>query len=192
MRTGRVAAEAGIGGDGIALGWPRRSPEADYCGRFIPWSLVQDADPEATPPELRLTDGRTVFIASAHRERLATALAEAGVAVRRRPDVWQDLLEPFPDTEYDDASRTRCEGRLHDWGFTDREIRDIRRRVRLRMLAETMVSWEWLQDPVVESRYCVVRSNARIWNRPTGRSANRQTVPCRAAPTRRRGNPRTS
>lgn len=143
VRTARVAAEAGIGGDGIALGWSRRSPEADYCGRFIPWSLVRDADPEATPPELRLTDGRTVFIASAHRERLATALAEAGVAVRRRPDVWQELLEPFLDTEYDDASRTRCEGRLHDWGFTDREIRDIRRRVRMRMLAETMVSWEW-------------------------------------------------
>ena len=143
VRIGRVVAEARTGGDGIALEWPRRSPEVDYCGRFIPWSLVRDADPEATPPELRLTDGRTVFIASAHREPLATALTENRVAVRRRPDPWPDLLEPFLDTEYDDATRSRCEGRLHGWGFTDREIHEIRRRVRLRMLAETMVSWEW-------------------------------------------------
>lgn len=143
VRTARVVAAADISADGIALGWPRRSPEAHYCGRFIPWSLVWDADPQATPPELRLADGRTVFIASAHREPLAAALTEAGVAVRRRPDVWLDLLEPFLDVQYDDAARTRCEGRLHGWGFTDREIRDIRRRVWLRMLAETMVSGEW-------------------------------------------------
>ena len=64
---------------------------------------------------------------------MAEALRDAGVTIRERPDVWSPLLAPFARGDYDDAARERCEGRLHGWGFTDEEIRDIRRRVRTRM-----------------------------------------------------------
>ncbi|BCJ48181.1 hypothetical protein GCM10010168_25410 [Actinoplanes ianthinogenes] len=128
-----------IGADGVTLGWPRFSPEARYSGRFIPWSRVRDADPEAFPPELRLVGGRTVFLGREH----ATALAAAPVTVRKRVDVWGALLEPFVDTEYDDETHAVCARRLHSCGFSDAEIRRIRRRVRRRMTALTLLTWEW-------------------------------------------------
>jgi hypothetical protein len=145
----------------VTLSWPRRSPEARYCGTVIPWSGIRDADPDAYPPELRLAPGhpgrgtperphrrsavcRTVFIGRDHHAVLAEALTAAGVTIRKRPDVWADLLEPFLDNQYDEATRARCEGRLHGWGFTDPEIHTIRGRVRLRMTAITALTWEWV------------------------------------------------
>lgn len=143
MHRGPYADEVRISARGVTLVWPRYSPEVRYSGRFVPWSTVRDADPDPYPPQLRLIDDRTIFVSRDHRAELADGLSRAGVPVRKRPDVWVDLLEPFLDTEYGQASRARCEGRLRSHGFTDREIHDIRRRVRTRMLAMTMLTWEW-------------------------------------------------
>jgi hypothetical protein len=161
-RSGPFADDVRVATDGVTLTWPRRSPEARYCGVVIPWSRIRDADPDAYIPELRLAadrsdDGaapdrpdqrsagcRTVFIRRDHHPALAEGLTAAGVTIRRRPDVWADLLEPFLDKPYDEAARARCEGRLHGWGFTDPEIQTIRRRVRLRMTAITDMTWEWV------------------------------------------------
>lgn len=161
-RSGPFADDVRVTTGGVTLTWPRRSPEARYCGVVIPWARIRDADPDAYIPELRLAAGRsghgaapdraeqrsagcrTVFIRRDHRAVLAEGLTAAEVTVRRRPDVWADLLEPFLDTPYDEAARVRCEGRLHGWGFTDPEIHTIRRRVRLRMTAITDMTWEWV------------------------------------------------
>lgn len=120
---------------GVTLVWPRYAPDARYCGRYIPWPQVRDASPPDIYPqaELRLRNGRTVFIGNDQRAGLGQALQDAGVVIRDRPDVWVPLLKPFTDEEYDEAERERCEGRLYGWGFTDEEIHAIRRRVRVRM-----------------------------------------------------------
>nr|BFE57914.1 hypothetical protein GCM10020063_024400 [Dactylosporangium thailandense] len=109
----------------------------------MPWSAVDNAEPYAKPPELRLTDGRTIFIHHEHRAALAAGLATAGVTVMHRPDIWSYLLEPFLDNEYDEVTRTGCEERLRSYGLTNQDIRAIRHRVRLRMTAMTFLSWEW-------------------------------------------------
>ncbi|MBB4742507.1 hypothetical protein BJY16_005966 [Actinoplanes octamycinicus] len=136
---GPFAEAVRIGADGVTLAWPRFSPEVRYSGRFIPWSRVRDMDPEAFPPELRLRNGRTVFLARAH----AADLAAAPVKVRKRVDVWGALLEPFLDTEYGAETDAICAHRLHSCGFSDREIQRIRRRVRRRMTTMTLLTWEW-------------------------------------------------
>ncbi|GIE82177.1 hypothetical protein Aph02nite_81270 [Actinoplanes philippinensis] len=143
--SGPFPQDVRIGTAGLTLVWPRRSPEAGYSGTEIRWSEIRDADPDAYPPELRVGDGpcRTVFIGRDRHHELTAGLAAAGVPLRRRPDVWADLLEPFLDTEYDDATRAQAEGRLSGWGFSDAEIRSIRRRVHVRMTALTLATWEW-------------------------------------------------
>ncbi|HEX5541715.1 MAG TPA: hypothetical protein VFX60_09145 [Micromonospora sp.] len=132
-----------IDAGGVRLAWHRECPESRYCGRNIPWSRVWDADPGESPPQLRLVDGRTVFISAEYREELATAVSDAGVPVVERYDVWGDLLQPFLDTDYD-IWREECEQRLRSWGFSDQETRRIRQRVRKRMLALTLATWEWI------------------------------------------------
>lgn len=143
MRIGHpVADEVGVGPGGVRLQWRRSCAEARYCGSRITWSQVRDAEPDAFPPQLRLRDGRTVFVSRTQHEELAAGLAAAKVAVVRRPDVWSSLLEPFLDTDYE-VHRLSCEASLRSFGFTDAEIARIRRRARRRMQALTALTWEW-------------------------------------------------
>jgi len=137
-----VADRIRFGRDGLRLSWRRPCAEARYCGSIIDWIRVRDADPDAYPPQLRLCDGRTVFVSRLQHEQFAGAVADANIAVVRRPDVWADLLEPFLDTDYA-VTRDHCEQHLGSLGFTDGEVVGIRRRVRWRMSALTALTWEW-------------------------------------------------
>jgi len=137
-----VADRVGLGPDGVRLWWRRPCAEARYCGLVIGWSQVRDADPGGYPPQLRLRDGRTVFVSRLQHEQFAGAVAAANVAVVRRPEVWADLLEPFLDTDYA-LMRSRCEQRLRSLDLADTEVAGIRRRIRGRMSALTALTWEW-------------------------------------------------
>jgi hypothetical protein len=143
MRAGSIV-PAGVAFEatGLRLRWRRRCAAARYAGAFLPWSAIRDADPTAAPPEIRLTTGRTVFITAQLRDELTDALSTAAVSIVRRPDVWGHLLEPYLDTDYD-IVKERFESDLLRWGFTEAETRRIRRRVRIRMLALTLLTWEW-------------------------------------------------
>lgn len=135
--------QVSFGRDGVRLVWRRRCAEARYCGSVIPWYQVRDGDPDDYVPQVRLRDGRTVFVPSRQREELRTAMDGAGVRVVRRRDPWAELLEPFLDIDYE-AVRADCEEHLRSAGFSDAEIAGVRRRVRWRMSALTALSWEWV------------------------------------------------
>ncbi|WP_086828465.1 hypothetical protein [Allokutzneria sp. NRRL B-24872] len=128
--------------DGMRLQWRTGCAEASYVGDFVAWSDIRDADPSATPPELRLQGGRTVFLAAEQSEELAERLWAAGVTLVHRPDVWGHLLEPFLDRDYDEV-KERIEGELRYWGFTEAEVDLFRERVRWRMLLFTRFGGEW-------------------------------------------------
>jgi hypothetical protein len=128
--------------DGIRLHWDGQPHEHSYLGDRVRWAEVRDADPAARPPELRLHDGRTLFITAQQERDVAAAVDAAGVPVVHRPPIWSWLLEPFLDTDYG-ICRERVEQRLREAGFAAEEVHRIRRRVRLRMLALTALTWEW-------------------------------------------------
>jgi hypothetical protein len=172
-----------FGRDGMRLFWPRRCAAARYCGSVVSWSQVRDGDPDEYPPQVRLRDGRTVFVPGRLRDELKDAMDGAGVRVVRRPDPWADLLEPYLDTDYE-AVRAGCEGHLRSAGFSDAEIAGIRRRVRWRMSALTAFTWEWLgygQYDLLEATALFVRwmpwrryRRFRAW---TDSVADRPTAP---------------
>ncbi|MGW2397315.1 hypothetical protein ACWCYY_12250 [Kitasatospora sp. NPDC001664] len=68
--------------------------------RVVPVRAVRDADPDATPPEVRTVEGETVFFPAGQRAELRAFCARHGIALLRRADVWGDLLEPFLDTVF--------------------------------------------------------------------------------------------
>ena len=143
MRAGPIfPPEVFFEADGLRLSWRRRTAAARYAGDFLAWSDMRDADPSAAPPEIRLAAGRTVFISAELRDQLTDALWAASVPIVRRPGVWGHLLDPFLDTDYS-IVRERFEGDLRRWGFDEAETRRIRRRVRVRMHAMTLLTWEW-------------------------------------------------
>src|SRR5690349_19836584 len=120
-------------GEGVHLAWPRPGAEARYCGAAVPWRAVRDVD-DRSSPQLRLHDGRTVFLGRDDAPALRAAAADAGVPCVFRAPVWSWLLEPFLDSDYA-ANRDDVEHNLREHGFTAAETRRIRRRVGARMTA---------------------------------------------------------
>jgi hypothetical protein len=107
---------------------------------------IRDVDPDAAPPEVRLRSGETLFVSARQRDDLRAFCEVHAIAVRRRPDVWADLLEPFLDTELTAADDERTASRLAAVGLGREEVARIRAEVGDAMVAYNFGSmlWEWV------------------------------------------------
>jgi hypothetical protein len=139
-----VPSDVQIEPGGLRLRWPPLDAEGAYIGTWVAWSEMRDADPFATPPEVRLLDGRTLFVPVEWRDRLIRRLWEVGVPLAHRPEVWVHLLEPFFDTD-DGALRERYDAELRAWGFDDDEVAGIRASVRrpMEQIVRPAPGWSW-------------------------------------------------
>lgn len=64
---------------------------------------VRDGDDTAALPEVRLHSGETVYLPASHRTELRSFCRRNGIPLRRRPDLWGALLEPFLATTLERA-----------------------------------------------------------------------------------------
>ncbi|MFD6390036.1 hypothetical protein [Nocardia sp. NPDC060259] len=117
-----------------------------YPSGAIGLAEIRDVDPRATPPEVRTVRGETLFVLAAQRSELDDFATRHGIPVRRRPDVWADLLEPFLDTSFDPDDVRATLDRLRRAGVSPAEVDEIRGRVERAMLAYNIDSmlWEWV------------------------------------------------
>jgi hypothetical protein len=106
-------------------------------------SAIRDADPAAAPPEIRTLSGETLFVSAVQREKLERFCRASQIPVRKRPDIWGDLLEPFVDTQPAPEHEALTLSRLHQAGLTDTDIDQIRAKVGPLMLAYNTVHWDW-------------------------------------------------
>ncbi|MFD0357652.1 hypothetical protein ACFVHW_28535 [Streptomyces sp. NPDC127110] len=104
---------------------------------------VRDADPAASPPEVRTVRGETVFLSAQDAAELERFCAGHRIPVRRRPDVWGDLLEPFLDTAFEARHEAETLDRLARNGIGSAEAARIRERVGPLMAAYNGVHWDW-------------------------------------------------
>ncbi|MCU7826720.1 hypothetical protein [Kitasatospora sp. DSM 101779] len=118
-----------LAGDHVRL--PQSVPvPADAGGeRIIPATAVRDADPDASPPEIRTASGETVFVSATQRADLELFCTANRIPRQSRPDVWGDLLEPFLDTEFTPERQVATRTRLRQVGLGDEEVADIRAEV---------------------------------------------------------------
>ena len=106
-------------------------------------AAIRDADPAASPPEVRTKSGETLFVSATQRQDLEQFCQAYQVPIRKRQDVWGDLLEPFLDTQFTVQHQAATLVRLHDAGLTDAEIDQIRAKVGPLMLAYNAYYWDW-------------------------------------------------
>jgi hypothetical protein len=88
-------------------------------------AAIRDADPAAAPPEIRTLSGETLFVPAAQREELEQFCRACQIPVRKRPDIWGDLLEPFLDTLFTPEQEAVTLSRLRQAGLTDTAIGQI-------------------------------------------------------------------
>ncbi|MFF3618994.1 hypothetical protein [Streptomyces sp. NPDC002467] len=141
----------------------------------LPAAAVRDADPAASPPELRTVSGDTVFVSALNTAELERFCAENRIPIRHRPDVWGDLLEPFLDTWFDARHQAETLDRLARNGVGHAEAVGIRERVGPLVAAYNGVHEDWchlgLADLLDAAASDLVPPEPRI--RPQDRAAFR-------------------
>ncbi|MWA04088.1 hypothetical protein F8568_027640 [Actinomadura sp. LD22] len=126
------------------LGYEFRGASVHPRGKVTP-ARIRDADWTAIVPEIRTVLGETLFVPRERKSDLEAFCRRHGIERVARPDVWEDLLEPFLDTRIAPDQESATLDRLRDAGFAAHEVSAIRRRLTPLMLAynfDAMV-WAW-------------------------------------------------
>jgi hypothetical protein len=106
-------------------------------------AAIRDADPAAAPPEIRTLSGETLFVSAVQREDLKRFCQASQIPVRKRPDIWGDLLDPFLGTPVPPHHEAATLSRLHEAGLTRAEAGQIRGRVGPLMRAYNAFHGDW-------------------------------------------------
>jgi hypothetical protein len=109
----------------------------------LPASAIRDADAGGAPPEIRTWAGGILFVSAEHSQVVAAFCRANEIPVRRRPDVWGDLLEPFLDTEFGPEHQAATLRRLAQIGLDAGDVLQIREKVGPIMRAYNAVHWDW-------------------------------------------------
>ena len=94
------------------------------------------------PPTLK-TGKELLFIARKQVDKLQEFAERNELQSIKAYSNWNDLLEPFVDTEFTDEAKIRTQKRLNGNGFADAEIQAIRSEVERSVLKYNAIVWEW-------------------------------------------------
>ena len=114
-----------------------------YRSGLLAYSAIRDVDPQAAPPEIRTFPGETLFVSAEQVDEFKAAIRTANLAIVRRFDVWDLLLEPFLDTEFTLQQQEQTLQVLEQAGIPRHDAADLRRRVERAMLSYNLFLWEW-------------------------------------------------
>jgi len=111
--------------------------------KVCPKESIRDADPDDTPPSLRLKSGEVLFVTAEQKEGLRAWLKTQGLPITRHLDVWHLLLEPYIDTEYSEAHQQETHRRLDKIGLVRESVDALRTEVGPWMYRYNIVDWLW-------------------------------------------------
>lgn len=121
-------------------------PATVFPAATIGWEQVDDIDLLAPPPTVRV-GGELLMVSAVHRDKLAGYAGRHRIPVATRHDlVWGDILEPFLDTEFDEAAQQRTMSRLAAAGIGPEQVAELRDRFGPAMWLynfATPARWEW-------------------------------------------------
>lgn len=99
---------------------------------------------ESTPPTIRVGD-ELLFISESLKSSLALFAYAHNIPIVERIDIWGWIAEPFLDTEYTDDTHIRLNNLLLEYGVTNDDVSNLRKKIEAQMLKynfDTMI-WEW-------------------------------------------------
>lgn len=135
--------EVALAGGHVVIPDGHLSRAGDSTGGTLAASQIRDADPAATPPEIRTLSGETLFVSAVQRQELEQFCLDSQIPVRQRADIWGALLEPFIDTEFTPERDNVTRRRLREAGLTDSGISRIRALAGPLLRAYNAFHWDW-------------------------------------------------
>lgn len=129
--------------DGIYFHNYSYPPASVYPSGSISYEKILEIDPLAS--EIRTRDKEILFVAAKFRDDLQSVAAEHNIPVVRRIDVWDLILEPFLDTEFNDDHKAKTVRTLEECGLSRSEVEILRTSLHRCMYKYNIESglWDW-------------------------------------------------
>lgn len=121
------------------------APSIAFHKKILAADDMVNIDLKSAPPTIRIGD-ELIFVPATLKTELAEFAAANHIPVIDRKDLWDWLLEPFLDTEYDWENHERLNGLLATYGLTEEKVLAIRDEVQTQMLKYNFDSmlWDWV------------------------------------------------
>lgn len=111
--------------------------------RFIPLSAINEVHIRTHPASFIINNNEVIFVRFDQKEELEAYAEKYGIPVSKRVDIWENICEPFLDTEFDEEYKQRTAEQLRESNISDPEAEAIRKRIRFVMAANNF-AWEWI------------------------------------------------
>lgn len=132
--------------DGISFADYPFFPASVFPAGRVAATDIDDIDLLAPPPTVRV-GAELLYVSAVHRDELKEFAETHRIPVASRHDrVWSDILEPFLDTEFDEAFQRRTMRRLHAAGLDASQVEELRVRFAPAMWLYNFAipRWEWV------------------------------------------------
>lgn len=122
-----------------------------YPSRIYPSDLliiedIAEIDENALPPQIRTIHGEILFVPGNQKNELVKFAKRNKLPLIHRFDVWDLLLEPFLDTEFEAEQKERTLRILEQNGINREECETIREEVSEVMILYNFATglWDWV------------------------------------------------
>lgn len=109
----------------------------------IPVHIINEVNLQTFPPSLLIHHKEVIFLPRISKEELKDFATRNQLPLSQRFDIWNAIIEPFLDTEFDEEEKQATLRQLGLNGIPEQEVKAIRRKIRFPM-ALNMFAWEWV------------------------------------------------
>ena len=121
------------------------APSIIYPSKLLVVADIEEINEKAAPPEIRTKQGDILFISAVQKDDLLKFAKQNKLPVIHRFDIWDQLLEPFLDTEFGDEEKKRTLRILEQNGISRKECETIREEVSKVIIPCNFATglWDW-------------------------------------------------
>lgn len=111
--------------------------------KALPYKNVTEIRTNTYPPTAIANNNEVIFLLGIDTTSLGLLKSRKPIRLTQPEDIWSMLCEDFLDTEYDEVYRKDTHTKLRKHGLGKEEIRQIRKRLSIRMTVRSLVTLEW-------------------------------------------------
>ena len=118
-------------------------PSTIYPNKKIHVKDILEVDLTQSPPTLRIKK-ELIFISAEFLDTLKTFVDNNNIKVMERVDIWDIILMPFLDTEFNKNLDKKLLAKLKEYGLNATTVQEWRNRVKETMISYNAIFWDWV------------------------------------------------
>ena len=121
-------------------------PASVFPSGVVAPEAIAEVDIEATPPEVRLRSGETLFVSAVKKDALRVFAFAHNIELVQRVDIWGWISEPWVDVQHEQSELDNLVNWLGECGVSKSEVLALWQQLNAPMHAYNIESglWDWV------------------------------------------------